>query len=751
MTDKELLTMVYRFWPRGKINLTAAVLDTLVGKCMSYIFSPKNEYTLRSHIRKIWPKRQQILGTALFTELDAKRTRFSDEDEEVLKVIYAKIPRREKALTLDIIENIPEYSPELIRDVWKRRLFALNGEERYREFKNRPRLTHKESVLLTEIYLNWPAYELTFTLSNRRQIAEDFSVSVERVEEVWSLKKWYTRAPQIYYWQNRLVAAIVAGNRQLFDHYVKQDNINGKSYGGTPLMEAIRCRRRDMFDVLMDKGADVNRVVYHGYGKTALINACRVSVRQINEYVELLLASEADPTVCGGNVNMPPLWYYLKWVEEPTFVEKLMSIPIATLNRRTPDNYWAEGRFTILMMACLKHPSVVPMLLAVADINVKQKTNYGNTALHFAAEKAPKGIIQQLLDMPGIEKNVENKHSKTPLDIAYCRNASIRAIMIAAGCHRNRVNEVCRLHANDFVEMAQVVGIQVAEKTTRSSSPDPSSPMMEQHNCIKFHLNQGNVGICYMVSVIALFQNEFTILHKLKECVNDEEENILLRKELNETNIPEVDPTIKELLAFLYKDYSNVDFEKECPVLPTIWRKTVHQTSSMSHEDIINGGSEGFLLMFIFKTLNAWHDIFKVFMGQLVVNGQNSVRTDTNTQFQKSIELFEEKDDKNIALIQLDFQILAQMQLMVSRWNPFEMVDKLARKPNVRGFIVRVSDSKGEGHVFAGTVCDEFSDKKVLYCNSWGKGCVDYRQIHQELYDKDWNYKITTIHFVLRK
>lgn len=751
MTDKDLITMVYKFWPHGKINLTKVVLDTLVKKCISYIFSPKNEAVLRSHIRKIWSKRKQILGETLFAELDAKRTRFSDEDEEVLKVIYAKIPRREKALTLDIIENIPEYSQELIRDVWNRRLFARDGEKRYREFKNRPRLTPEEQVLLTKIYLNWPRRVLALTKSNRLQIAKDIGVTESKIEYTWSLKQWYPNAPQIYYWQNRLVAAIAAGNRLLFDHYIDQDDINGHSFGGTPLMEAIRCRRRYMFDVLMEMGADVNSIVGRGYRQTALINACYVPSSQINEYVGLLLDAGADHTVSGGITNMPPLWYYLKWVKTPTFVERFMPIPIEALNRQTPDSHWVEARFTILMMACLKHFSVVPILLTVAGLDVNQKTNYKNTALHFAAEKAPPEIIQQLLTVPGIEKNIENKHSKTPMDIAYCRGAAIIDIMDAAGCRRNRVNEVCRLHADDFVEMAQVVNAQVAEQTTRSSSPDPSSPMMEPQTCIKFHLNQGNVGICYMVSVIALFQNEFTILHKLKECVNDEEENILLRKELKESNIPEIDPTIKELLAFLSKDYSNVDFDKECPVLPATWRKTVHQTSAMTREDIINGGSEGFLLMFIFQTLNAWHDIFNIFFGYFAIKGKKNVQTDSDKQFQRALDAFESDHDKNIALIDLDFKSFAQMQLKVGMWNPFGMVDKLARKPNVRGFIVRVSDSNEKGHVFAGTVCDEFSGKKVLYCNSWGKGCVDYRQIHQELYDSNPRYKITTIHFVLRK
>jgi len=767
MTDQELLAMVIRFWPRGKVNLTAAVLDTLVKKCMPYIFSPKDEAALRSHIRKIWPKRGEILDATLLKELDAKRLLFSDEDEKVLQAIYDNFPRREKSLTVsvvDIIRAATGYSSALIRDVWKRRDYTSEGWRRYVRFKNKPRLTPEESELLTKIYLNWPANEKTFSHSNQRQIADNIGVSQESVRDVWKLKQWYPNAPDISYWNNRLVAAIVANNRKLFDYYVERDDINGlvngkqQSRGGTPLMEAIRYLRRYMFDVLMKKGVDVNRVrETFSDLKTPLVNACHVPPSQINEYVGRLLSAGADPTLCAGLSNMPPLWYYLEWVTEPTLVKRLMP-NVRTLNRQTKDNRWREARESILMLACRKHPSIVPMLLSVVGLDVNQKTNYGNTALHFAAEKAVP-IIELLLAVPGIEKNVENKHSKTPLDVGYCRgDMTTIEMMKDAGCRRNRANEVCRLHANGLTEMLRVIGPQVAVETTRSSSPDPSSPMMEPQNCIKFHLNQGSVGICYMVSVIALFQNEFTILHKLAECVDDEEDNRLLRKELNESDIPEVDPTIKSLVSFLSKDYSDLDFTRECPVLPVKWRKTVHQTDLMSRADIINGGSTAFLLTFIFKTLDTWHDAFNVYFDQHKISGVTSLRPnrdevwhEAETIFENKINFFENDEEKNIALIELEFQSSIQALLKVDMWNPFEMVDKMVRKPNVRGFIVRVTNSDERGHVFAGTVCDDFLDKKVFYCNSWGKGCVDWRQINQELCDNNPTYKITTIHFVLRK
>ena len=770
MTDQELLVMVSRFWPRGKFNLTEAVLDTLVKKCMPYIFSPKNEAALRSHIRKIWPKRGNILDATLLKELNAKRTLFSEKDEQVLQDIYDNFPRREKSLTSVVVDSIPGYSSELVRDVWKRRLYARNGRERYREFKNRPRLTPEESELLTTIYLNWPANEKRFSPSNQGQIAKDIGVSNERVSAAWELKQWYPRAPNISYWKNRLVAAIVANNIFLFDYYVERDNVNGlvneqyQGRGGTPLMEAIRCRHHDMFDVLMEMGADVNSVRHNEYPRrpsTALVNACYVATEEINEYVGRLLAAGANPTVCAGVSNMPPLWYYLERVVEPTLVEGLMP-GVEALNRQTKDRHWTEACETILMLACRQHPTIVPMLLTVPGLNVHQKTNYGNTALHFAAEKCRKNIIQQLLAVPDIEKNAENKHSKTPLDIAYCHcDTATIEMMKNAGCHRNRANEVCRLHANGLSAMLRVVGPQISGETTRSSSPDRSSPMIEPQNCIKFHLNQGNVGICYLVAVIALFQNEFTILHKLAECVDDEEDNRLLRKELQESDIPEVDPTIKSLVSFLSKDYSGVDFTRECPVLPATWRKTVHQTDQMSRADIINGGSAAFLITFIFKTLDTWHDAFNVYFDQHVISNvtcQIQDRPDryevwhaTETIFKKKLQIFENNKEKNIALIELGIQGMAQSQMRVDLYNPFERVDKMARNPNVRGFLVRVSDSDERGHVFAGTVCDEFSGQKVLYCNSWGNGCVDWRHINQELCDKNPTYKITTIHFVLRK
>jgi len=54
----------------------------------------------------------------------------------------------------------------------------------------------------------------------------------------------------------------------------------------------------------------------------------------------------------------------------------------------------------------------------------------------------------------------------------------------------------------------------------RSESPI-SDEMQENDKCVKFSMDQGKAGICYMVSVITLFRNEYTLLNKLEECLMD--------------------------------------------------------------------------------------------------------------------------------------------------------------------------------------------------------------------------------------
>ena len=324
--------------------------------------------------------------------------------------------------------------------------------------------------------------------------------------------------------------------------------------------------------------------------------------------------------------------------------------------------------------------------------------------------------------------------------------------------------KTARLTGNTLKQRFQAVKDQVAQETTKVISP--ATPMLEPKRFQNFSLNQGNIGICYMVAVIVLFQNEFSILHKLKEIVNSEEDKG-----------NKVDQTIKDLVTFLDNNYRYTSFNNKCPKkflpkLPKTWQKSVHQTDNTAKKsDIVSGGDTAFLLTFIFAKLDAWHDSFNVAfdydymsddvirMSKTVEKGDSFDYNDTKSMtiftFANMVDKFQKDNKHNIALIEMTFGNNAQEQLTVGDANPFKMVDNMARLPTVRGFIVRVSAGTGSGHVVAGTV-DNVSDKvpkEVVYCNSWGekKGCDDSDTINTELINVNDNYKITTIHFVLRK
>jgi ankyrin repeat protein len=608
-----------------------------------------------------------------------------------------------------------------------------------------------------------------------KQIGDAIRVTPKQIQDAWKLKQWYPKAPNFSTWGNRLMAAINADNYDLFIHYIaKGDDINGKSSGGTPLTEAIRYGRVNMFNILMTKEADVNQIVTHHDNpdnpvETALLHACRVP----NEHFILeLLKRDADRNVPTGLYNMPPLWYYLlrsKTFINPEIVTALIPTIPGLINIQTNEDPWEESQKSILMLAAgHSHISVLPILLNVEGLKLNQITNHGNTALHFAAYLSPhKSNIQLLLNMPNIKKNIKNNLQQNPLDLADCRPGekdTIIKYMSENGCVRYRKYNICRLKGIGLENTLPVVMLQVNSQTKPSNSP--ASPMVETQICKKFSLNQGSLGICYMLSVIVLFKNEFTILHKLKELLNIEENKQLFSNNLTQTS--EVDKIIKELVAFLDTDYTNVNFKEACPKLPKSWEQTVLQIDTAAEQsDIEKSGDHNFLLVYIFKTLDIWHNTFNVAFDKVPISDDDILMTKTDKDgdrfeykdtenvtiysFATTVGEFQKDKEHNIALIEMEFGKQAQEQLTVgndNQYNPFEMVDKMARIPTVRGFIVRVSKGPGSGHVFAGKLCN---DRDVIYCNSWGGGCVNSDTINTELINVNPEYKITTIHFVLRK
>jgi hypothetical protein len=328
-----------------------------------------------------------------------------------------------------------------------------------------------------------------------------------------------------------------------------------------------------------------------------------------------------------------------------------------------------------------------------------------------------------------------------------------------------------RLYGTTLKERLQGVIDQVAGTVKEKNGVPlslPPPPQQFEH----FSIDQGNIGICYMVAVIVLFKNEFSILAKLKELV--------IYEKLQEHK---VDETIVQLLDFLDKDYSIVSFNNSCPeeflpAVPKSWQKSVYETCfhTPTKSDIVSGGDPAFLLTFIFAKLDAWHDSFNVAFDYAYISdddvtfgsgGKLEVYYNTTKVTEHSfiymLRRFAENPNKNIALIEMQFGNIAKSQLNVKKENPpvgyvnpFKMVDNMARLPFVRGCMVQVSTGN-EAHVFAGMVYNENVNgtltNKVVYCNSWGerKECEDSDAINKELFELNPYYQITAIYFVLRK
>ena len=180
--------------------------------------------------------------------------------------------------------------------------------------------------------------------------------------------------------------------------------------GVTSLVLASQEGHSEVVRVLINYGADVN-ILAKDPNAGALVTACN---RQRTVCVDLLLASGADPNLCGRNYS--PLIAACITVHnqpmDPTVIDKLLS---AGAN---PNTQTAEHGSTALMHAAhYGYEKGVEILLnAAADVNL-QATSNGYTALHHSAEKGHLAVCKILLSS-GAQATVTNSNGRTPFDIA---------------------------------------------------------------------------------------------------------------------------------------------------------------------------------------------------------------------------------------------------------------------------------------------------------------------------------------------
>ena len=164
LTERDLILLVYKYWPKCSLRLSPTVYAAILGKIAINMIPPvTNLEQLKEDINKIWAKRKSILkDNILYEQLEKERKScLTDQQEELLTQIYQSFPERIKSLTwgaLSVLNQRLDKTKSDIQTVWDLRYKAVNGKERYLQWKNLPRITAKEESELNKIYKNWPKF-----------------------------------------------------------------------------------------------------------------------------------------------------------------------------------------------------------------------------------------------------------------------------------------------------------------------------------------------------------------------------------------------------------------------------------------------------------------------------------------------------------------------------------------------------------------------------------------------------------------
>jgi ankyrin repeat protein len=189
--------------------------------------------------------------------------------------------------------------------------------------------------------------------------------------------------------------AVIAGNEVEMKELVKRGaNVNqADTKGNTPLYEAAKEGKKDIVELLLNVGADVNK------------------------------ANREDATL--------PLHWAVAYAHAHKDIVKLLLKAGADIN--------AQSRFgyTALYVAVLNgHKDIIELLLnANADIN--KAIDNGSTPLHAAVEKGNKNLVKLLLDA-GVDVNAQDKRGEAPLSGAAQKNyKDIVELLLARGANIN--------------------------------------------------------------------------------------------------------------------------------------------------------------------------------------------------------------------------------------------------------------------------------------------------------------------------
>jgi len=209
----------------------------------------------------------------------------------------------------------------------------------------------------------------------------------------------------------------------------KGADVNAKDKdGNTPLQRAAQNNNKDMVEMLIAKGADVN--AKDKDGNTPLQRAAQHNRKDV---AELLIAKGADVNAKYNAKNKED-YTLLHWAAQNNSkdVAELLIVKGADVNAKEKDGY------TPLLQAAWYNRKEVAELLIAKGADVNAKSNYGYTPLYFAVKNNNTNVAE-LLIAKGADVNAKFKYGYyTPLHWAVeNNNKNVAELLIAKGADVN--------------------------------------------------------------------------------------------------------------------------------------------------------------------------------------------------------------------------------------------------------------------------------------------------------------------------
>ncbi len=202
----------------------------------------------------------------------------------------------------------------------------------------------------------------------------------------------------------------------------------------TPLTCAIGNQQRDTIQLLIQQGANVNKLgfLFPPLTKAILENDI--------ETVKLLIANNADVNVRSDVFDETPLMYSSAKVERINITKFLIkngaNVNAQNNDGETPLMYAANGGNISTVMYLLDHK---------AEVNIK--SSVGNTALMYAAQVNNPAVVRYLLEN-GADVNIQNEYGCNALTCAMASENGLCNIMVLDNAHADfNMNNLANINA----------------------------------------------------------------------------------------------------------------------------------------------------------------------------------------------------------------------------------------------------------------------------------------------------------------